>query len=114
MNDYIANVEKNFLNVTRDRNAGEFQYVKNVIQNVTERLIMLQKADGRISGVKTGYYDLDRLTSGFQPLQHHFARLTSFPSFYQELKVFYSGYTRQQKESFLHLPDRLRIRQGIF
>lgn len=66
INDYIGDVEKNFLNVTRDRNAGEFQDVKSVIQKVTDRLVMLQKADGHISGVKTGYYDLDRLTSGFQ------------------------------------------------
>ena len=33
---------------------------------MTDRLVMLQKADGKISGVKTGYYDLDKLTSGFQ------------------------------------------------
>lgn len=66
INDFIGEAEKNFLNVTRDRNAGEFKDVKSVIQNVTDRLIMLQKQDGEISGVKTGYYDLDRLTSGFQ------------------------------------------------
>lgn len=66
INDFIGEAEKNFLNVTRDRNAGEFKTVKTVIQNVTDRLVMLQKADGRISGVKTGYYDLDKLTSGFQ------------------------------------------------
>lgn len=66
INDYIGNVEKNFLSVTRDRNAGEFKDVKSVIQNVTDRLIMLQKLDGRISGVKSGYYDLDNVTSGFQ------------------------------------------------
>lgn len=66
INDFIGEVEKDFLNVTRDRNAGEFKNVKSVIQNVTDRLIMLQKADGRISGVKTGYYDLDKLTSGLQ------------------------------------------------
>lgn len=64
--DFIGEAEKNFLNVTRDRNAGEFKDVKSVIQNVTDRLVMLQKADGQISGVKTGYYDLDKLTSGFQ------------------------------------------------
>lgn len=66
INDFIGEVEKDFLNVTRDRNAGEFQDVKSVIQKVTDRLVMLQKADGNISGIKTGYYDLDRLTSGFQ------------------------------------------------
>ncbi len=66
INDFIGEVEKNFLNVTRDRNTGEFKNVKDVIQNVTDRLITLQKSDGHISGVKTGYYDLDKLTSGFQ------------------------------------------------
>lgn len=66
INDFIGEVEKDFLNVTRDRNASEFQNVKSVIQKVTDRLVMLQKADGKISGVKTGYYDLDKLTSGFQ------------------------------------------------
>lgn len=66
INDYIGDVEKNFLSVTRDRNAGEFKDVKSVIQNVTDRLILLQKSDGRISGIKTGYYDLDKLTSGLQ------------------------------------------------
>lgn len=66
VNDFVGDAEKNFLNVTRDRNAGEFKDVKSVIQNVTDRLILLQKTDGRISGVKTGYYDLDKLTSGFQ------------------------------------------------
>lgn len=66
INDFIGEVEKDFLNVTRDRNAGEFQNVKSVIQKVTDRLVMLQKADGKISGVKTGYYDLDKLTSGLQ------------------------------------------------
>ena len=66
VNDFIGEAEKNFLNVTRDRNAGEFRNVKDVIQSVTDRLVLLQKSDGHISGVKTGYYDLDKLTSGFQ------------------------------------------------
>ena len=66
MNDFIDNAEKNFLNVTRDRNAGEFLPVKSVVQQVTDRLILLQNSDGNISGIKTGYYALDRLTSGLQ------------------------------------------------
>lgn len=66
LSDFVNSAEKNFLNVTRDRNAGEFRNVQDVVQNVTERLTLLQKSDGEISGVKTGYYDLDKLTSGFQ------------------------------------------------
>lgn len=67
MNDYINGVERDFLDVTRDRNAGEFREVGDVIEEVTERLIKLQKNGGVVSGVKTGYKELDRLTSGFQP-----------------------------------------------
>jgi len=66
INDFINDAEKNFLNVTRDRNAGEFKSVQDVIQNVTDRLVMLQRSGGNISGVKTKYYELDRMTSGLQ------------------------------------------------
>ena len=66
MNDFINNIEKDFLNVTRDRNAGEFKTIEDVVASVTNRLSILQKNGGLVSGVKSGYRDLDRLTSGFQ------------------------------------------------
>ncbi len=66
MNDFINNVEKDFLNVTRDRNAGEFKNIDDVVRNVTDRLGILQKNGGIVSGVKTGFRDLDKLTAGFQ------------------------------------------------
>jgi replicative DNA helicase len=66
INEFINNSERDFLNVTRDRNAGEFKNVQSVIQSVTDRLVMLQQTGGNISGVRTKYYDLDRMTSGFQ------------------------------------------------
>ena len=66
MNDFINDVERDFLAVTRDRNAGEFKNIDKVVDNVTKRLNILQKNGGVVSGVKTGYRDLDKLTSGFQ------------------------------------------------
>ena len=66
MNDFINDVERDFLAVTRDRNAGEFKNIDEVVDNVTKRLNILQKHGGIVSGVKTGYRDLDKLTSGFQ------------------------------------------------
>lgn len=66
MNDFINDVERDFLSVTRDRNAGEFKNIDEVVDNVTKRLNILQKNGGIVSGVKTGYRDLDKLTSGFQ------------------------------------------------
>lgn len=66
INDFIDNSEKTMLAITRDRSAGEFVDVKKVIRNVTDRLNMLQSIDGNISGVKTNFRDLDKITSGFQ------------------------------------------------
>lgn len=66
LNDFINNVERDFLNVTRDRNAGEFKNIDNVVKDVTDRLMLLQKNGGVVSGVKTGYTKLDGMTAGFQ------------------------------------------------
>lgn len=64
--DFVGEVEKEMLMVTRDRNSGEFKEVKQVVQNVTDRLIMLSNQGGQISGVKTNFYQLDKITSGLQ------------------------------------------------
>lgn len=66
MNDFINDVERDFLQVTRDRNAGEFREIGDVVNEVTSRLSLLQKNGGVVTGVKTGYTELDRLTAGFQ------------------------------------------------
>ena len=66
IDDFIDESERNFLNITRNRSAGDFVFVKKVINEVTDRLNLLQKVDGNISGVKTNFRDLDKITSGFQ------------------------------------------------
>lgn len=66
IDDFIDNTEKTVLSISKDRNAGEFVDVRSILKSVTKRLNMLQKNDGNISGVKTNFYDLDRITSGFQ------------------------------------------------
>ena len=37
--DFVGETEKDLLAVTRDRNSGEFKNIKQVVQNVTDRLI---------------------------------------------------------------------------
>lgn len=64
--DFISEAEKELLAVTRDRNSGEFKNVKQVVQNVTDRLMMLSRQGGQISGLKTNFYALDKITSGLQ------------------------------------------------
>lgn len=64
--DFVAEVEKEMLSVTRDRNSGEFKNVKQVVQSFTDRLMMLSSLGGDISGLKTNFYALDKITSGLQ------------------------------------------------
>lgn len=66
IDDFIDSTEKTVLAIAQDRTAGEFVDVKSVLKSVTKRLNLLQKNDGNISGVKTNFYDLDKITSGFQ------------------------------------------------
>ena len=63
---FIDETEKTILQVTQDRSAGEFREIRSVIKSITDRLNMLQKIDGNISGVRSGFRDLDKITSGFQ------------------------------------------------
>lgn len=66
IDEFIDETEKTILKVTQNRSAGEFREIRSVIKSVTDRLNMLQKIDGNISGVKSGFRDLDKITSGFQ------------------------------------------------
>lgn len=64
--DFVSEAEKEILAVTHDRNAGEFKNIKQVVQNVTDHLMVLSSQGGQISGLKTNYYALDKITSGLQ------------------------------------------------
>lgn len=66
IDSFIDESEKTVLQITRDRNAGEFISVKNVVREVTDRLNMLQTVGGNISGIPTKFTDLDKITSGLQ------------------------------------------------
>ena len=59
-------VKKQCWPLRENRNAGEFVDVKKVIREVTDRLNKLQSIDGNISGIRTNFRDLDKITSGLQ------------------------------------------------
>ncbi len=67
LDDFIMGAEKRLLEVTQNREAGDFKEIRSVVNNITERLNRLQSQTDGISGVATGFKDLDNLTSGFQP-----------------------------------------------
>ena len=63
--DVLDTAEKNILGITRDVKAGEFHSGMEVMQKVQEQINLMQTHQ-EMTGVRTGYNDLDRITYGFQ------------------------------------------------
>lgn len=63
-NDIIDNAEKNIFSVTKAKKAGEFKEISDVMKSTQNRLEELAKNDREITGISTGFYDFDKLTSG--------------------------------------------------
>lgn len=66
LDEIMDYAEKEILAVTRDRKASEFKTSRLVISNVMRELTNLRNSDSRITGIKTGYVELDKKTNGFQ------------------------------------------------
>lgn len=66
LDEVLDHAEKEILEVTRSRRASEFQSSKEVVSRVIKELVTLRESDNHITGVRTGYQDLDRMTNGFQ------------------------------------------------
>ena len=65
--DALNEAEKNILEVSNRRNSGAFKAVKDVLIDVYDNIEQLHNRKGDTTGVPTGFRDLDRITSGFQP-----------------------------------------------
>ena len=63
-NVIIDNAEKSIFSVTKSRKAGEFKSIGDVMKSTQARLEDLAKNDKDITGIATGFYDFDKLTSG--------------------------------------------------
>lgn len=63
-NELIDNAEKRIFSVTKERKAGEFKTITDVMRTTQEELERLAKNKSEITGISTGFYDFDKLTSG--------------------------------------------------
>ena len=61
----LDQAERGIMDVTRMRRGSEFESSQTVIHRVLEQLIELRSKKG-VTGIRTGYTDLDRITNGFQ------------------------------------------------
>ena len=67
INDILDNSEKKILNIVKRRSANEFRTIKDVLAKTRSDLERLSQNRGKINGLETGWYDLDRLTTGLHP-----------------------------------------------
>ena len=64
VNDVLDNAEKKILNIVKNRKASEFRSIKDVLVKTQSDLERLSENKGEITGLSTGWYDLDKLTTG--------------------------------------------------
>ena len=67
INDVLDTAEKKILNVVKTRKGSEFRTVQDVMFKTQSDLEKLSQKKGAITGLATGFYDIDNLTSGLHP-----------------------------------------------
>ena len=63
----LAGTEKTIFDLLQNRNSGDFVPIRQVALNVLENIEKASKTKETVTGVPTGFIDLDYKTSGFQP-----------------------------------------------
>jgi replicative DNA helicase len=65
--DLVDKAEQVVFDLSQARVTGEFTHIDELLKEGFERITALYEAGADITGVPSGFRDLDRLTSGFQP-----------------------------------------------
>ena len=63
--EILDDAEKKIFEVVRNRRGSEFKTIQDVLFKAQADLEKLSSLKGEITGVPSGYYDIDKLTSGF-------------------------------------------------
>ncbi len=64
LDELIDKSEKNLMNISKVRSGSEFQTIADVLYRAQLNLEKLSQTKGEITGVPTGFYDIDKITSG--------------------------------------------------
>ena len=64
ISEVLDSAEKKILNVVKTRKGTEFRSIQDVLVKTQSDLEKLSQRKGEITGIPTGYYDLDKVTSG--------------------------------------------------
>lgn len=65
--DILEDTEKKIFELVQRRSSGDFVPIKQVVLNALDKIEKASKNKGNVTGIPTGFIDLDYKTSGFQP-----------------------------------------------
>lgn len=67
LEEILENTEKQIFDVVQNRNTTDFVPVQEVVISAVESIERAAKSNGSITGIATGFYDLDYKMAGLQP-----------------------------------------------
>ncbi|MBD7944893.1 MULTISPECIES: replicative DNA helicase [Psychrobacillus] len=62
----LSEAERKMMEVANRKNAGDFKHIKDVLVETYDNIEKLHTRKGDVTGIPTGFRDLDRITAGFQ------------------------------------------------
>ncbi len=65
VNETVEEAEKKILGIIKNKRSTEFKTIQDVMKTTEKNLEVLSESKGEITGVPTGWADIDRITSGF-------------------------------------------------
>lgn len=63
----LEETEKRVFDLVQNRNTSDFVPIEQVVMNAIDRIRLVSKTKGSVTGIASGFTDLDRMTAGFQP-----------------------------------------------
>ncbi|MDE6845164.1 MAG: replicative DNA helicase [Lachnospiraceae bacterium] len=67
LEDILSDTEKRVFDLVQRRNAGEFVPIRQIVMNAMDNIEKASHNKGNVTGVATGFLDLDYRTAGMQP-----------------------------------------------
>ncbi len=67
LENILQDTEKQVFDIIQNRSSGDFVSIKDIVISSLESIEAAAKNKGSVTGVATGFYDLDYKTAGFQP-----------------------------------------------
>lgn len=63
----LEDTEKRMFSLVQQRNTGDYVPIRQIVMNAMEKIEQSSKQKGNVTGISTGFLDLDYRTAGMQP-----------------------------------------------